>query len=214
MSTNQSRRTFVWRGVAALFGANALRGPLFAGEPPPLGQQWANHQERMAALLALRNETGALHARIDSLEGRAAEFEKGLKAAEANQAQINTLIAQVSEQDRETTRILHEAIAEVQRARANMQRTGQVLELTLEELAEVRCWLKQVNCNLELTRQQLAEVNCLLQQANCILCKLPANIRRAKIRAFLFGLIVGMGIGFAAGGVAGGPASVLSVPVW
>ena len=192
-----------------------------------LADDWAlrpethQRQQRFAAYTMLNSEVGVLHARIDQLEERGKEFELGLSMAKANQTEINTAIATVSAENAKLAPILTDiqsicktAAERSRRAEANNKASTDALKCANHSLCLVNGKLIKIDGNLQLTQDELKQVNCLLKQANCILCKLPDNIRRAKVRAFIFGFIVGLGVGGAITAGGGGGGALASVPVW
>lgn len=75
------------------------------------------------------------------------------------------------------------------------------------EIKQLQCELKELNCYLQ-------QLNCNLASLNCQLCGLADKIYAAKLRAFIFGVLVGVGISAAFTGGCGAVPGVASVPIW
>ncbi len=180
MGNPQSRRHAL-RGI--FFGAAAFALPRFLS---------AEDSVVVTKLKALKEKSGRLKPRLDSMESILASIEDRAERCVKRQDDIDALIKEVSENSAVISLSLTEFVADVQKMR-------KTLDACKTDVERARCEIQQANC--------------LLQQVNCILCKLPANIRRAKIRAFIFGFLVGMGVGAAIGGPGGGVGAV-SAGVW
>lgn len=191
------RRTALWTMLSG--ATTAVLGPqLFAqdGEADPVLQ----------ALAGLEKTVGGLHTRIDSLEALGLQMKDRIAACQKNQDDMDRLIAEVADGSKEIDRFLQALTGNVANLQQTLDTCSTEQQKALAAVQYIDRMLKETNCMLQST-------NCYLQQANCILCKLPGNIRRAKVRAFLFGFLVGMGVSAAIGG-AGGAAGIASVGVW
>ncbi len=160
----------------------------------------------MGQLTALRSKVGGLHNRLDRIEGKLTTLEERVERCIKNQGDIDALISEIAAGDKEMQAFMTALVA------SGDQLNGK-LEGCSSQLQEVECVLKHVNSLLQETMCNLEQVNCTLGQVNCLLCKLPGNIRRAKIRAFIFGFMVGMGVSAAIGG-GGGAVGAVSAGVW
>lgn len=149
-------------------------------------------EDVMTRLTALRSKVGGLHNRLDSIEGILTTLQERVARCAKNQDDIEIIIAEVAAGDQEIEAALIEFTSSVR---------------------EFKGKLDAISSDVQHAQYELQQVNCLLKEANCILCKLPANIRRAKIRAFIFGFMVGMGVSAAIGGGGGGVGAV-SAGVW
>ncbi len=193
---NPQTRRLALRGI--LFGAAALvlpRPRLLAGD-----------NEVMEKLTTLKTATGSLHTRLDRIETSLTSLEQRVERCVKNQGDIDALISEIAGRDKEMKAFMTTLVA------SGGELNGK-LEACSGQLQEVECVLKHVNALLQETICNLEQVNCTLGQVNCILCKLPGNIRRAKIRAFIFGFLVGMGVSAAIGG-GGGAVGAVSAGVW
>lgn len=146
----------------------------------------------MSQLTALRSKVGGLHNRLDSIDGVLTSLEQRVARCAKNQDDIEEIIAEVAAGDKEIEAALIEFTSSVR---------------------EFKTKLDTISSDVQHARYEVQQANCLLKEANCILCKLPGNIRRAKVRAFIFGFMVGMGVSAAIGGGGGGVGAV-SAGVW
>ena len=118
---------------------------------------------------------------------------------------MDALISEIAAGDKEMQVFMTSLVASATELQGKLDACSNQQEEVLIVLKHVNGLLQETNCNL-------SAANCNLAKANEILCKLPGNIRKAKIRAFIFGFMVGMGVSAAIGG--GGGAGALSAGIW
>lgn len=164
------------------------------GPPAQVAFAGGKQEEKTARaeLVVLRMEVHGLHTRLDRVDVRMTALERRFQVLLKNQDLIDARIAVLAEGDKEMELLLQAFVADCK---------------------EIGDRLDVVNGQLCMTASDLEQLQCSLRQLSCALCKLAGNIRRAKIRAFIFGVLVGIGIGGAIGGGGGGGAA-LSVSPW
>lgn len=156
------------------------------------GARQAKHQQVMTELTSLRGDVGNLYAGIDRIAFIQGEMLASVCKMEKTQDQIDARVKALCEGD-------------------------QALEIVLTDVIAKAKILQERVCaaagKIEEHNQELCELQCSIRQLVCCMNTLPGKIRRAKIRAFIFGFLVGMGVSFAIGG-AGGGAGIVSAGVW
>jgi septal ring factor EnvC (AmiA/AmiB activator) len=199
----RQRRNVVWTMIVCILMHTFT--PALQAQEPETGV--------VPRLQKLNQHAAVIDSKLEALEPRVEGLRTGLNLFRANNAQISAQIKEISEGNTELEATLYDlsnvmiqirerqnsADADLQAIAAGLQGVSDVMQMTAADLEQV---LQLNNC----TAAELQQINCLLQQANCILCKLPANIKRAKIRAFIFGFVVGMGVSAAIGGPGGAAA--------
>lgn len=143
----------------------------------------------MTELRLLRVDVQGIHSRLDSVDSALVSLSQRVERCVSSQAQIDGLIAELACGDQQIA-------VELQALCAGMQELHTKLD-SCQTAAE------RAYCEMQCASKYLDE-------ANCILCKLPGNIKRAKVRAFIVGFAAGMGLSFGVGGAGG----ALSVPIW
>lgn len=200
----RQRRNVVWTMIVCML-MHTIAPVLYAQEPVGTGP--------VPRLQKLNERAAVVDSNLANVEVRVAGLRTGLNLFRANNQEISAKIKEISEGNAELETVLYDlsnvmttirdrqtsADADLQQIAAGLDSVSDVMQMTSAELEQV---LQLNNC----TAAELQQINCLLQQANCILCKLPANIKRAKIRAFIFGFVVGMGVSAAIGGPGGAAA--------
>lgn len=148
--------------------------------------------EAMVRVTVLKTKLAGLDMRLTRLDGKVAFVVERFDILELKQDELDRKVAVFCEGNKE---LRYE------------------LEATLICIDGIARKLEEVNCRLANLESQLDALLCQLKKLNCMLCGLADAIRRAKLRAFVLGVLVGIGIGAAIGG-GGGGAGVGSVSIW
>lgn len=199
----RQRRNVVWTMIVCILMHTFT--PALQAQEPETGV--------VPRLQKLNERAAVIDSKLANVEVRVEGLRTGLNLFRANNETIAAKIKEISEGNTELEATLYDlsnvmtqirdrqtsANADLEQIVAGLDSVSDVMQMTAAELQQV---LELNQC----TAAELQQVNCLLQQANCILCKLPANIKRAKIRAFIFGFVVGMGVSAAIGGPGGAAA--------
>lgn len=146
----------------------------------------------MIELTELKGDVRILHERIDKIAFVQGEMLASIVKMEDRREEIDKRLAALCQGDNELECLMSRLVTQVTEIN---DKTGGIAGKIDSFTAELKC------------------INCTLSQVNCILCSLPGNIRRAKIRAFIFGFMVGMGVSAAISG-GGGGAVGLSASIW
>lgn len=146
------------------------------------------HDPVMEALLGLQQKVAGTHQRLDGIEAVLGSLEARVAACVHNQESMDALITELAAGDQQLAADLQAVCAEMRALAYKLDSCGSQMERAACELQNANCWL---------------------EKANCILCKLPGNIRKAKIRAFIVGFAAGMGLSGGLGGAGG-----LSASIW
>lgn len=184
---------------------------LYAQEPVGTGA--------VPRLQKLNQQAAVIDSKLANVEVRVEGLRTGLNLFRANNQEISAKIKEISEGNAELEATLYElsnvmtqvrerqnsADADLQAIAAGLQGVSDVMQMTAAELQQV---LELNRC----TAAELQQINCLLCKANQILCTLPGDIKRAKVRAFIFGFLVGMGVSAAISG--GGGTAVGVAKFW
>jgi len=136
----------------------------------------------------------------EEADGQVDDLRDYLHAAQAAQGERRGLLAKGHGFSAE----IKNEIATMLEYNAELKQLGEQLTEQLEDLMNQ---IKEANGLLNCMTCQLQRISCTLNAVNSILCSLPGKIRRAKVRAFIFGFILGLGLGIGLAGAGGGGAA-------
>lgn len=136
----------------------------------------------------------------EEADGQVDDLRDYLHAAQAAQGERRGLLAKGHGFSAE----IKNEIATMLSYNEDLKELGDQLTAQLEDLMNQ---IKEANGLLNCMTCQLQRISCTLNAVNSILCSLPGKIRRAKVRAFIFGFVIGLGLGIGLAGAGGGGAA-------